>query len=82
MEYKNASLSVSVKQADSVLKAMNLGVVSVGNSIVIDVFDLDGNNKLDIFANTFGEGTFHKDNNSLIMDSDTADGRLEINFHA
>ena len=66
----------------AVLKAMNLGVVSAGNSIVIDVFDLDGNNKLDIFANTFGEGTFHTDNNSLIMNSDTADGRFEINFHS
>lgn len=64
----------------AVLQAMNLGVLHEQNRIVIDVFDSDMDNKFQVFAKQFSEGSFSFGKNSMTLRSDTADGELTVNF--
>jgi len=64
----------------AVLQAMNLGVVHEQNRIIIDVYDSDIDNKLQVFSKQFSEGAFSFGKNSITLRSDTADGELTVNF--
>ena len=64
----------------AVLQAMNLGVVSDSNRIIIDVFDSDINAKKAVFLNQLSRDTFDITDSCVTLKSDAADGLLEINF--
>ncbi len=64
----------------AVLQAMNLGVVSDSNRIIIDVFDSDINAKKAVFLNQLSRDTFDITDNGVTLKSDAADGLLEVNF--
>lgn len=66
----------------AVLQAMNLGILSDKNKIIIDVFDTDIKRKKAEFMNQFSSETFDISDNSIKIKSDAADGVLEINFYA
>ena len=63
------------------LQAMNQGVVSSTNKILVDVVDYDIENKSSIFANTFNEDYVHIEKNRMFISSNKADGEFEIRFH-
>lgn len=65
----------------AVLQAMNLGVVSERNRIIIDVFDSNIKMKKAIFLNQFSRDTFDMTDSRVMLRSETADGLLEINFY-
>ena len=64
----------------AVLQAMNLGVVSDSNRIIIDVFDSDINAKKAVFLNQLSRDTFDITDSCVTLKRDAADGLLEINF--
>lgn len=64
----------------AVLQAMNLGVVSDSNRIIIDIFDSDIIAKKAIFLNQLSRDTFDITDSCVTLKSDAADGLLEINF--
>ncbi|MBQ9907765.1 MAG: hypothetical protein IJM46_13450 [Oscillospiraceae bacterium] len=65
----------------AVLQAMNLGVVSERNRIIIDVFDSNIKMKKAIFLNQLSHDTFDMTDSCVALKSEAADGLLEINFH-
>ncbi|WP_028516732.1 hypothetical protein [Ruminococcus flavefaciens] len=66
----------------AVLQAMNLGIFSDKNKIIIDVFDTDIKRQKAEFINQFSSETFDISDNRISLKSDAADGILEINFYA
>ena len=64
----------------AVLQAMNLGVVSDSNRIIIDIFDSDIETKKAVFLNQLSRDTFDITESSVTLKSDAADGLLRINF--
>ncbi len=64
----------------AVIQAMNLGIVHEQNSIIIDVFDTDIQNKMQQFTKQFSEDTFDFAENSMTLKDTAADGRLVVNF--
>ena len=65
----------------AVLQAMNLGVFSHRNEIIIDVFDNDISKKADIFAAQFSLNSFEFEDSCIRMKKEIADGTLVINFY-
>ena len=65
----------------AVLQAMNLGIVTGKNDIIIDVFDTNIKAKMADLINQFSPDSFDITNNSVTLKKDAADGVLEINFH-
>lgn len=63
------------------LQAMNLGVVSSRNSILIDVIDNNIEEKKSIFANNFSEKYVTFGENEFSISPKHADGELRIRFH-
>ena len=63
------------------LQAMNQGVVSSSNKILIDVVDFDIEKKFSIFANTFHESYVQIEKNEICIWSDKADGEFRVRFH-
>lgn len=64
----------------AVLQAMNLGVVSDSNRIIIDIFDSDIKAKKAVFLNQLSRDTFDITDSRVTLRSDASDGLLEINF--
>ena len=64
-----------------VLQAMNQGVVSSENNIVIDVVDFNIEEKKSIFANNFNDEYVEIIENEIRIPSGKADGNLIIRFH-
>lgn len=63
------------------IQAMNLGVVSWDNEILIDVVDLDINKKRDNFGSRF-DGTYVKmGEKEFAVPEENVDGKLRIRFH-
>ncbi|MDD7517816.1 hypothetical protein [Ruminococcus flavefaciens] len=75
-----AGLGQMGKQA--VLQAMNLGVLSDKNKIIIDVFDTNIKRQKAEFINQFSTETFEITDNCVRLKNEAADGVLEINFYA
>ena len=65
----------------AILQAMNLGVVHEKNRIVIDVYDSNIKAKKAAFLNQFSDETFNISDDKIVMNSEAADGSLEINFY-
>ena len=65
----------------ALLQAINLGVVHNDNSVTVDIFDKDIDNKMESFANRFNFDTFESQGNSYRLKSSAADGKLTINCH-
>ena len=65
----------------AVLQAMNLGVLHEQNSIVIDVFDKNISAAKQHFTNQFSDGSFDITDSSMTLRSDTANGKLTVNFY-
>lgn len=63
------------------LQAMNLGVISSDNDILIDVVDFDIKNKKSIFANHFDENYVEMGEDEFVIPSEKADGSFKIRFH-
>lgn len=63
------------------LQAMNMGVVSSENKILIDVVDFRIEEKKSIFANNFHENYVDISNHEMKIPSTKADGELNIRFH-
>ncbi|MBE5948497.1 MAG: hypothetical protein E7261_05635 [Lachnospiraceae bacterium] len=63
------------------LQAMNLGVVSSENEIIVDVVDFDIQNKKSIFANNFNEDYVEIGEDEFVIPPTKADGKLRIRFH-
>lgn len=66
----------------AVLQAMNLGILSDKNKIIIDVFDTDIKKQKAEFINQFSSETFDISEDSVKLKAEAADGVLEINFYA
>ena len=64
-----------------VLQAMNQGVMSSTNKILIDVVDFKIQEKQSIFANHFDEDYVQIEEDSLSIPSDRADGEFKVRFH-
>lgn len=64
-----------------VLQAMNQGVVSSENNIVIDVVDFNIGQKKSIFANYFNDEYVEITENEMRIPSEKADGNFVIRFH-
>ncbi len=62
------------------LQAMNLGVVSSKNPILIDVVDFNLEQRKSIFANNFSSKYVKISENEFSIPSDKADGELRIRF--
>ncbi len=65
----------------TLLQAMNLGVVSKRNSIVVDVYDIDIESKMEIFTNRFSSDTFYMDQGTIRIKNTSADGTFIVNCH-
>lgn len=65
----------------TLLQAINLGVFHSQNEIVIDIYDQDIANRMEIFANRFAMQTFEKDGLTICLRPEAADGRLLIRGH-
>ncbi|MBQ3600634.1 MAG: hypothetical protein II992_05440 [Lachnospiraceae bacterium] len=68
------------------LQAMNQGVVSSKNSILIDVVDSNIDEKRSIFANNFDDSYVEMNENEFVIPSEEdenarADGKFKIRFH-
>ena len=66
------------------LQAMNQGVVSSKNSMLIDVIDFNIDEKRSIFANNFDDEYVKMNGNEYIIsssDNEKADGEFKIRFH-
>lgn len=64
------------------LQAVNLGVLSSGSRLCIDVVDLAANQRRDLFANRFhGSVNAGAHEDELLVKAPTADGELKIRFH-
>lgn len=63
------------------LQAMNQGVISSENKIIIDVVDFNIDQKKSIFANHFNEEYVEPTEDGLRISSDKADGEFMIRFH-
>ena len=65
------------------LQAMNMGVVSSENDILIDVVDYDMQNKKSFFATHFNDNyvKFDDAKNEIEITSEKADGTFKIRFH-
>ncbi len=63
------------------LQAMNMGVVSSTNEILIDVVDFKMEEKQGIFANYFNEDYVKMEKNRLRISSEKADGEFQVRFH-
>ncbi len=63
------------------LQAMNMGVVSSKNEILIDVVDFKMEEKQGIFANYFNENYVEMKDNRLRISSEKADGNFQVRFH-
>lgn len=63
------------------LQAMNQGVVSSTNKILVDVVDFDIDKKSSIFANTFSEDYVQIEDGKVGILSNKADGEFQIRFH-
>ena len=63
------------------LQVMNLAVMHEKNSIEVDVFDSDIENKASIFANELSREAFDFDGSSIRMKPTTADGNIVFRFH-
>jgi len=66
----------------TLLQAMNLGVVHRNNRIVIDIYDTDIDRKTDIFVNRFHNDSFEIGGRTIRLRKETADGELLIRCHA
>jgi hypothetical protein len=71
------------------IQAMNLGVASVKNSILIDVVDYSMEDKKSLFMSRFRPGVFTPERESsdsgsevFRVNPDLADGELQIRFHS
>lgn len=63
------------------LQAMNMGVLSSKNRILIDVIDFKMDEKQNLFANHFNENYFVMEDSQFSIPSQRADGGLTIRFH-
>lgn len=66
----------------AVLQAMNLGILSDKNKIIIDVYDTNIKKQKAEFINQFSSETFDISDDCIKLKSEAADGILEINFYA
>ena len=66
----------------AVLQAMNLGIMSDKNKIIIDVFDTNIKTQKAEFINQFSSETFDIGEDKIRLKNEAADGLLEINFYA
>ncbi len=62
------------------VQAMNLGVASSRNDILIDVVDYDVDNKKGLFMSRFRQHAFIPEGDSYVANSEWADGHLELRF--
>lgn len=62
------------------LQAMNMGVVTSKNAIIVDVIDFDSD-KQEFFANNFNEDYVEMQGNEYIIKPGYADGIFKIRFH-
>lgn len=69
----------------ALLQAMNMGVVHSGNGILVDVVDLNVEDKRDVFLSRFSPAAFlEKDGageGEFTLNPEWADGSLRIRFH-
>lgn len=65
----------------AVIQAMNLGVVTGKNSIVIDVFDTNIKAKMADLIDQFSPDSFAITDKKLTLRPEVADGVMEVNFH-
>lgn len=65
----------------ALLQAMNQGVVSSKNKILIDVVDIDITNKYNIFANIFNDEFVEIEENQITIPTDRVDGEFKVRFH-
>lgn len=63
------------------LQAMNMGVASSTNRILIDVIDFKMEERKNIFANNFNEHYVELGENEFSIPSDRADGSFVVRFH-
>ena len=63
------------------LQAMNLGVASAENEILIDVIDYDIDKKQDIFCSSLNRSIVNFSENEFSIPSENADGGLRVRFH-
>ena len=63
------------------LQAMNHGVVSSTNKILVDVVDIDIEKKSSIFANVYNEDYVQIEKDQMLVSSDKSDGEFRVRFH-